>query len=64
MTDTPDPVLDQWLSLRLDYSAAVSRSGPRSTEGRQAAGEIADFWRQHTDRYRELMRPTPPTVQP
>lgn len=69
MTNTPDPPLDEWLSLRLDYSAAVSRSGPRSAEGRQAAGAIADFWRQHTDRYRELMRPikaseTPPTVQP
>jgi hypothetical protein len=69
VTNTPDPLLDEWLSLRLDYSAAVSRSGPRSSAGRKASEAIAQFWQKHADRYRELMRPikaseTPPTVQP
>lgn len=56
--EIPDPLLDEWLSLRLDYSAAVSRSGPRSTEGRKASEAIAQFWQQHSDRYRELMADT------
>lgn len=54
---TPDPLLDEWLSLRLEYSSAVSRSGPRSTEGRKASEAIADFWRRNSARYKELMRP-------
>jgi len=57
MSNTPDPLLDEWLSLRLDYSAAVSRSGPRSLAGRKASEAIADFWRLHSDRYRDLMQP-------
>jgi hypothetical protein len=54
---TPDPIIDEWISLRLDYSAAVSRSGPRSDEGRKTAEAIAQFWQQHADRYADLMRP-------
>jgi len=52
---TPGPVLDQWLALRLEYSAAVSRKGPRSADGRKAAQALCDFWVAHADRYRELM---------
>jgi hypothetical protein len=50
-------VIDEWLSLRLDYSAAVTLAGPRSSAGRKAAEALTDYWRRHASRYKDLMCP-------
>ena len=57
MSAADDPILDEWIGLRLDYSAAISIHGPCSEPGRKAAEAITQFWQRHSDRYADLMAP-------